>query len=400
MDKTMSQVKAAKLNPQGNRIAGAASSISSITSSLVRMPLENAASFATRKVTHRDYVLVKIADAAGNEGIGLTYAGSSAGSIVQEAITVLLGPLLIGADAFAIEAHWEKMYREAMLHGRAGSVMRALSAIDIALWDLNARSVGLPLWKYLGSHSTGSVRCYASGGYYGSKKTARDLATEMRSYADKGFKAVKMKIGLLDPAEEEERVKAAREAIGPDIELFLDANNAWPDLRTALRYLRRLEQYSPGWIEEPFSPDDIESHTRLVTSTSIPVATGEIEAGRWRFKALLDQRAAHILQTDGVVCGGLTEWRRIASLASAYGVPVSPHAWHNVHVHFTACVPNSPFVEYFVDDSIISMQPLLDRRLDPQKGVIDLPNTPGLGFDFNESTVERHGVTKWQKCAV
>lgn len=395
----MSQAKAVGLNPKIDRSTGAASSISSISSSLVRMPLENAASFATRSVTHRDYVLVRIADARGHEGIGLTYAGSSAGSIVQEAITVLLAPLLIGADAFAIEAHWERMYGEAMLHGRAGSVMRALSAIDIALWDLNARSVGLPLWKYLGSHSTGSVRCYASGGYYRPKKTARDLAAELRGYADKGFKAVKMKVGLLSPAEEEERVKAAREAIGPDVELFLDANNAWPDLRTALGYLRRLEQYSPGWIEEPFSPDDVESHARLSVATSIPVATGEIEAGRWRFKALLDQRAAHILQTDGVVCGGLTEWRRIASLASAYGVPVSPHAWHNVHVHFTASVPNSPFVEYFVDDNIIGMQPLLDRRLDPEKGIIELPDTPGLGFDFDEATVERHGVTKWQRSA-
>jgi L-alanine-DL-glutamate epimerase-like enolase superfamily enzyme len=395
----MSEAEAVELKPKIDRGARAKTSISSISSSLVRMPLANAASFATRSVTHRDYVLVKIVDTAGREGIGLTYAGSTAGSIVQEAISIFLAPLLIGADVFAIEAHWEKMYREAMLHGRAGSVMRALSAIDIALWDLNARSAGLPLWQYLGSHSTGSVRCYASGGYYGSKKTTRDLAAEMRSYADKGFKAVKMKVGLLDPAEEEDRVKAVREAIGPDVELFLDANNAWPDLRTALRYVRRLEQYSPGWIEEPFSPDDIESHARLSLATTIPVATGEIEAGRWRFKALLDQRAAHILQTDGLVCGGFTEWRRIASLASAYGVPVSPHAWHNVHVHFTASVPNSPFVEYFVDDSIISLQPLLDRRLDPVKGMIELPDTPGLGFDFNEATVERYGITKWQKSA-
>lgn len=396
----MSQAEVVASKSNGGRIAGATSTISTISSAFVRMPLERTASFATRKVTHRDYVLVKITDTAGNQGIGLTYAGSSAGSIVQEAIAVLLAPLLVGTDAFAIEAHWDMMYREAILHGRAGSVMRALSAIDIALWDLNARSAGLPLWKYLGSHSTGTLRCYASGGYYGSQKTARDLAAEMRSYADKGFKAVKMKVGLLGPVDEEERVKAAREAIGPDVELFLDANNAWPDVRTALHHLRRLEQYSPGWIEEPFSPDDIESHARLATSTSIPIATGEIEAGRWRFKALLDQRAAHILQTDGVVCGGLTEWRRIAALASAYGVPIAPHAWHNLHVHFAASVPNAPYVEYFVDDSIISLEALLDRRLEPEKGVITLPVTPGLGFDFDEGAVERHGVTKWQKCAV
>lgn len=394
----MNKAQAAELGEVVGIRPGAASSIRTISSSLVRMPLEKAASFATREVTHRDYVLVRIADSHGREGIGLTYAGSAAGSIVQEAVNVLLGPMLIGTDAFMIEGLWDRMYREAILQGRAGSVMRALSAIDIALWDLNARSVGLPLWKYLGAHADGSVSCYASGGYYGPKKTPRDLAAEMRGYAGRGFKAVKMKVGLLDPEQEEERVRLVREAIGPNIELFLDANNAWPDLRTAMRYLQRLERYAPGWIEEPFSPDDIESHARLGLATSIPVATGEIEAGRWRFKTLLDQRAAQMLQTDGVVCGGLTEWRRIASLASAYGVPVSPHAWHNVHVHFTAAVPNSPFVEYFVDDNIINMQPLLDRRLDPENGLIKLPEDPGLGFNFNEDTITQHGVVRWTKC--
>lgn len=387
---------ATKASPRPQAARG---SIKAIEAALVRIPLATAAAFSTRSVKHREYVLVRITDGSGVRGIGLTYAGNLAGCIVLESITDLLGSMLLKQDAYAVEAHWERMYREAMLHGRAGAVMRGLSAIDIALWDLNARAVEMPLWRYVGSHSTGTVRCYASGGYYGTNKTARDLGAEMKRYAESGFKAVKMKIGLLSPAEEEERVRAAREAIGPDVDLYMDANNAWPDVLTAMRYLRRLEKYGPGWIEEPFSPDNIDSHAQLATMTSIPIATGEIEAGRWRFKQLLDQRAAHILQTDGLVCGGLSEWRRIAALASAYGVPVSPHAWHNVHVHFTACVPNSPFVEYFVDDNIIGMQDMLDRRLDAMDGVIELPTTPGLGFEFNEAAVERHGVTKWRKCS-
>jgi L-alanine-DL-glutamate epimerase-like enolase superfamily enzyme len=188
-----------------------------------------------------------------------------------------------------------------------------------------------------------------------------------------------------------------RERIGPDIDLFLDANNAWSDLLTALRFVRRFEPYSPGWLEEPFSPDDIESHARLTLATSIPVATGEIEAGRWRFRAILDQRAAQVLQTDALVCGGITEWRRISALASAYGVPVCPHAWHDVHVHVAASVPNAPFVEYFVDESIVSMQPLLDRRMEARNGSLLLPTDPGLGFNFDERNVERFAASPWAR---
>jgi L-alanine-DL-glutamate epimerase-like enolase superfamily enzyme len=371
-----------------------ASPIREVQVRLVRMPLVVATAFATRNVTARDFVLVKVISAEGVEGLGWTYAGNMAGEVSREAVVSLLGPLLVGQDPLMVEALWERQYREALLHGRSGSVMRALSALDIAIWDLNARSVGLPLWQYLGGHKE-RLPCYASGGYYRPGKSVQDLADEMGSYVEAGFKAMKMKVGLRGMTEEVARIQAVRERIGPDIRLFMDANNAWPDLFTALPFIRRFEPFLPGWIEEPFSPDDIESHARLVKETSIPVATGEIESGRWRFRELLEARAAHVLQTDVVCCGGITEWRRIAALAASYGVPVCPHAWHELHAPLIAATPNAPYVEYFVDNSIIMTRPLHDRELKPVAGEIVMTQEPGLGFLFDEATLTRNGTTEW-----
>jgi len=284
------------------------------------------------------------------------------------------------------------MYQEALLQGRTGAVMRALSAIDIAVWDLSARTAGLPLYQYLGAFVKDRVPAYASGGYYLPGKTPAKLGEELAGFVRDGFKAVKMKTGRLSPQEEEERVRAAREAIGPDVLLMLDANNAWHDVPTAMRYMDRFEPYDPYWIEEPFSPDDLDNHAKLAQRTSVTVATGEIEAGRWRFKEMLDKQAAEILQTDATVCGGITEWRRIAATAASYGVTVSPHAWHDVHVQVVASAPNARYVEFMPDDRIVNFRRLIDRQLVAEKGHLLLHQTPGLGFDFDKAAIAEYGT--------
>lgn len=374
--------------------------IASVSVCVARVPLDRVTSFATRVVSARDYCLVKVSSADGIQGIGFCYAGSSAGDIVRVAVEQLLAPMLIGEDSFRVEGLWEEMYREAVLQGRAGSVMRALSILDTAIWDLNSRTVGLPLYQFLGHWAKRSVPAYASGGYYLEGKSPRNLGEELAGYVKLGFKAVKIKVGRLSPSEEEERVRAARQAIGPDIHLMMDANNAWADLPTALTYCKRFEKYNPYWIEEPFSPDDIENHARLASRTSISVATGEIETGRWRFKELLDKGAAEILQTDAVVCGGITEWRRIAQTAASYGVTVSPHWFHDLHVHLVASAPNARYVEFFPDDQVLNFRRLINRQLELENGSLLLPQRPGLGFEFDESAVAKYGLNRGQTWTV
>ena len=373
--------------------------IESISVASARVPLENVTSFATRTVFARDYGLVRVR-AGGIEGIGFCYAGSSGGTLVAQAVEQLLAPILLGHDSLLVEGLWQRMFQETLLHGRAGSVMRAISILDCALWDLNARTVNLPLYKYLGAAVDDAVPAYASGGYYLEGKTPKKLGEEMAAYVKAGFRAVKMKVGRLSPKEEEARVKAAREAIGPEVELMLDANNAWHDLPTAMRYMERFELYDPYWIEEPFFPDDIDNHARLAKLTRVTVATGEIGAGRWHFKEILDKGAAQILQTDALVCGGVTEWRKVAATAASYGVTVCPHWFHDLHAHLVAATPNARYVEFFPDDQVLNFRRLIDAQLKAKDGMLLLPQTPGLGFGFDEKALAlyalKDGNSSWK----
>ncbi|CAB3854359.1 MULTISPECIES: mandelate racemase/muconate lactonizing enzyme family protein [Achromobacter] len=376
--------------------------IESVSVCIARVPLANPVTFSTRQVKAREYCLVRVRSTDGQEGLGYCYAVNSAGRLLSVAVTDLLAPRLIGQESLRVEGLWNELYQEALLLGRAGGVMRALSAIDTALWDLNARSAGVPLYQYLGATVKDRVPAYASGGYYQPGKTPDKLAAEMAQHVKEGFRAVKMKVGLESVAGERKRIAAVREAIGDDVRLMLDANNAWRDLPTALEYMRAFEPYHPFWIEEPFSPDDIDNHVRLARATPVTVATGEVEAGRWRFKDLIASGATTILQTDATVCGGITEWRRIAATADSHGITVAPHAWHDVHIHLAASAPNATYVEWMPDDHIVNFRRLIDRQLQAEDGNLLVPSEPGLAFRFDDDAIAEYGVVypgerdRWQ----
>ncbi|MEB2398890.1 MAG: mandelate racemase/muconate lactonizing enzyme family protein [Alcaligenaceae bacterium] len=371
--------------------------IHSIQVCAAAVPLDHVTSFSNRTVDTRHYGLVKVRSTEGAEGIGFCYIGSDGGPIFTAAVEHLLAKVLIGKDSYAVEGLWRDMYQEALLQGRQGTVMRAISALDIALWDLNAKTHGLPLHKYLGAVELESVPAYASGGYYLDGKTPEKLGEEMAGYVELGFRAVKMKTGRLSPKEEEARLKAARAAVGCDVELMMDCNNAWRDVTQAMQYIRRFEQYDPYFIEEPFGPDDVDSHAKLARLTHLPIATAEIGYGRWYHKELLDKQGASILQTDAAVCGGITEWKRIAATAASYGVVMCPHWFHDLHAPLVAATGNARYVEFFWDDQVLNFRRLVDRQLSHENGRVILHQTPGLGFGFDEAAVARYG--RWTRIA-
>ncbi len=363
----------------------------------VAVPLDPPPAFSTRLVTERHYVLVEVEGDDQIVGTGFCYAGHRGGQLVAQAVRALLAPTAHGAEIHRVGRLWEDLYQEVLLHGRMGVVMRGLSALDIALWDHNARAAGLPLHKFLGSAAAEDrVAAYASGGYYLDGKSPQALAAEARSYIDSGFSALKIKVGrYVDLRSEEQRLAAVRDEIGSGPLLMLDANNAFADLETARRFTRMAEPYDPYWIEEPFSPDDLDNHARLAQLTSIPIATGEIEAGRWRFKELMTRGAATIIQPDVGVCGGVSEFRRIAAMAEGLAISVSPHWFQDVHAHLVASTPMGRFVEVFPGVDIFNFGRLLDHSLTVRDGQIELPATPGIGITLDGDAVEAFALEGW-----
>ena len=216
------------------------------------------------------------------------------------------------------------------------------------------------------------------------------LQDEVRGYVAKGFKAVKIKAGRLDLKGEEQRTAAVRKAIGDDVVLMLDMYHAWTDLATAITYVNMYRQFSPFWIEDPFPPDNLDAYARLAAAIPEPVATGEFHYGYAAFQNIIERRAASVLQAEAPRCGGITEWMRIADLATAHGIGMSPDWFHDIHIHLVGSARNGLFVEYFPDRTVLNFGLLLDRQLAIRDGELVLPDGPGLGFEFDPEALRRY----------
>ena len=370
--------------------------VTELTAATVVIPLRHVTSFSTRTVSERHYTLVKVRTESGVEGLGFCYCGNGAGWIVTQAVRDLLAKHVVGKDSHQTEGIWDAMYKDAILMGRRGAVVRAMSAIDIALWDANAKEAELPLYQYLGAAHMDSVPAYASGGYYLEGKTPEHLADECLGYVDLGFNAVKIKVGRVSAREDAERIAAVRRAIGDDVELFVDANNAWPDATSAIRAIHLWEEYDLGWVEEPNMPDELEAHATVAASVEPPIATGEIHQTRWDFQEILSKGAAAILQPDAGVCGGITEFRRIAAMASGHGVTIAPHWLADLHVHLVAATPNATYVEFFSDTEVLNLMEIFKTRLEIKGPGLALPQEPGVGVVLDDASVDRYSHDGWR----
>ncbi len=293
-----------------------------------------------------------------------------------------------GENPFYVERIWDRMYRDNRKPVAKGSYIEALGSVDIAVWDIIGKALSMPVYKVLGAH-TDKLRVYAAGGYYRDDKTTADLVAEMEGYVDEGFRAVKMKIGGEPMHVDAERVRAVREAIGPRIDLLLDANNKWLAY-DAIRFGRMVEKYEPFWFEEPVVADDFEGCAEVKHALDIPIAAGENEFTRWGTRDLIEHRSADILNLDTVMAGGITEHRKISALASAYHIPVAPHGSPHMASHLLASTPNALIMETYpgVQSQYNPALPLYPVK----DGYITMPQTPGIGIDPSPEMVKRYKV--------
>lgn len=365
--------------------------ISSVQALAISIPLRVAVSDAVRKITHRDHLIVRITTEDGliGEGFTLGYDGSKA---MVSLVEMIFRPILEGADAFASEHLWSEMYRQSIQAGRRGAALRAISAIDIALWDLRGKAAGMPVMHLLGVHST-SLRCYATGGYYREGQTVDELVREMAGYIEQGFPAVKLKVGKLSAREDAVRLRAIRKELGDSVEILLDANGGWPDSNTAVAALRQLEEYRPYWIEEPVRADNLSAMARIADALDLPVATGELESTRWAFAELLERKAADILQPDATVVGGVGEWLKVAHMAAGFDVPIAPHYNWDIHTQLVASIPNGLFIEYFVRGSDVKVfDEVLENPIYPVNGIIAPRTEPGFGIRLRTDKLEQYRI--------
>lgn len=303
-----------------------------------------------------------------------------------------LAPLLPGHDPLATERIWDRLYR-AMVHGRKGVVMQAISAVDCALWDLKGKWAGVPVYRLLGGPTRERIPAYASAlGYSLEPERVRERA---QAIAKQGYKASKwfFRHGPLDGREgiarNLELAGTLRDAVGPDVDIMLDCWMSW-DVPYTIQMARRLEEYQPRWLEEPLLPDKIEQCAEIRRRSPVPIATGEHEYTRWGLKALMDAGAADVLQPDPYWAGGITEMVKICALASAYDLVVVPHG-HSVPatVHLIASQPPTtcPLLEYLIKWNQVN-QFFLKQRIEPVGGEVALPSAPGIGMELDEARIQ------------
>ena len=323
---------------------------------------------------------VRVRDADGAEGVGYTFTCGRNGHAIDAVLRRDWPALLEGEDADCIERLWHKLWWASHYGGRGGPTVLALSAVDMALWDLKARRLRQPLWKLLGGHRD-RVSCYAGG--IDLQLSTDELLAQTDANLARGFRAIKMKVGRAKLAEDVARVKAMREHLGEGFPLMADANMKW-SADDAIRAARAFQPFDLTWLEEPLIPDDVAGQARVVQGGGVPIASGENLRTPWEFKQLIASGGVTFPEPDVTNCGGITAFMKIAHLAEAFNLPVTSHGAHDVTVHLLCAVPNGCFLEAhgFGLDNYIA-QPLVI-----EEGMALAPDRPGHGIEFDWAALE------------
>lgn len=348
------------------------------------VPTESPESDGTLEWHNTTLVLVQ-AYADGLHGIGYTYADTATAHLIKD----VLSPVVQGQDAMAVPATWTAMVRAIRNLGRPGIASMAIAAVDVALWDLKAKLLNLPLVKLLGPVRD-RVPVYGSGGF--TSYSLERLQQQLGDWAAQGISRVKMKVGR-NPSEDVRRVEAAREAIGEDVELFVDANGAY-SRKQALAFAGAFAELGVTWFEEPVSSDDLEG-LRLLRDrapSGMDITAGEYGYDLFYFRRMLEAKAVDVLQADATRCAGITEFLRVGALCEARSLPLSSHTAPSLHLHPCCALTPVRHVEYFFDHVRIE-QMLFDGAQQPVNGCLQPDLTrPGLGLEFKYQDAERYAV--------
>ena len=312
--------------------------------------------------------------------------------------------VLIGRDPFDVEVLWEELYNKIKDYGLSGFSISSISGIDIALWDIIGKAVNQPIHKLIGGAFRTQLQAYATGLYFKDMNRLNEEAVEeAKGYVAQGFKAIKMKIGLGSITKDIDRVAAVRDAIGPDVQLMVDANHCF-NVPQAIAIGRELQKLDIFWFEEPISPEDLDGYVEVTAKLDMAIAGGENEFTKFGFRRILERRAMDIVQPDVCAAGGITECKKIAALAQASSIQCVPHAWGtaiglSATMHYLASLPFTP-------PCLVPVPPMLEYEqtfnpfrdelssadLTHKGGFVTVPNGPGLGIEINRDVLERYKV--------
>ena len=359
--------------------------IADVATVVLRHPLDGTLRNPFFKWNEKVTLLIFVLTNDGTLGVGEAWCAAGSPAPIEAFIREDVRPVLIGQDATLVEAVMAQFRRLSAISSRKSETDKALSAIDIALWDIKGKIANMPLWRLLGGNDA-RVAAYASGGLYREGQSAADFAAEHAREIEAGFRAVKIKVGGAPLAVDVERVEALRDAVGPDIVLMIDGV-ASLDAPRATNLARALAMYDIKWFEQPVRNENLEALKRIRDDGGVPIAGNENESGLDAFRRLIATGAVDYVQFDPVVGGGITEGRKIASLAEAFHLPVTIHHSNSAvsmlaNIHLAAALPNCDSIEYHILHRWLFAQAPAEC-LTVTDGCVTAPELPGLGIDLS-----------------
>ncbi len=354
-------------------------------STIVKLPADEPLAGGPTVAGTRNFVTLTLhTDQPGLNGIGLTHFGGPLTPALKQTVDILAG-MIVGDDPMRIEAIGDRLRTAAGASaGPGGLFTLALAAIDIALWDIKGKALGLPVSTLVGGHRT-SVPTYASGALM-RHFTLEQCVTASRSLVEQGWRQMKTQLalpGTTTPSLEEARIRLIREAIGADVDLMCDINQRW-DVREAISIGQRLEQYGLYWLEDVVAHDDYPGMAEVARTLNTPLAAGEYVYGSVPFRHMLEARSVDIVMIDVLRAGGITTWLKIAGMAQAFNLPVVSHLLPEVHVHLVSAIPNGLTVEYMPWSC-----PLFREVPTMKDGMLAVPQKVGLGLEFDDDVLAR-----------